>query len=128
MRFYIASGLKNHANVSRLADLLKDRGHVHTYDWTIHGAVYKPEKLWSENVNAMLEVSVAEMNGVRSADIVIVLPPGGRGTHVELGAAIALNKKIYLVGNLLYEDYPCAFHYHPLVTHTISVNDLLREV
>ena len=30
------------------------------------------------------------------SDIVIILLPAGRGTHIELGMALALNKKIFL--------------------------------
>ena len=35
----------------------------------------------------------------KESDVVIIILPAGRGTHVELGMAIALNKKIYLYSN-----------------------------
>ena len=37
-----------------------------------------------------------EYEGIRQSDVVIILTPQGRGTHIELGMAIALNKIIYL--------------------------------
>ena len=33
---------------------------------------------------------------MRDAEVVILLLPGGRGTHVELGLALALGKKVFL--------------------------------
>ena len=42
------------------------------------------------------DVGIKEYEGVKNADIVIVLTPEGGGTHIELGMAIALNKKIYI--------------------------------
>ena len=41
-------------------------------------------------------VGKKEYEGVKQADVVVVLTPQGRGTHVELGMAIALNKIVYL--------------------------------
>ena len=37
-----------------------------------------------------------EKTAVIEADIVIVLLPAGKGSHIELGIAIGNNKKIYL--------------------------------
>lgn len=34
-----------------------------------------------------------ECDGVEIADILIILTPQGRGTHIELGMAIALGKR-----------------------------------
>ena len=34
MKFYIGSGLQNAPQVRQLAQLLKDAGWEHTYDWT----------------------------------------------------------------------------------------------
>ncbi len=129
MRFYIASKIENGEAVTRLATRLKAAGHIQTYDWAVHGPVFKPDKTADQNVWAMRSVATAEMSGVSSADVVIALLPGGRGTHVEIGAAIALAKLVILCGDFEKEmtgkgDYPwpCAFYYHPLVVR-ISLAD-----
>ena len=76
MKFYIASKLENAEQVSKVASVLKAAGHEHTYDWTKHGSVK------GEGENRLREVMQNEFFGVRDADMVIILMPGGRGTHV----------------------------------------------
>lgn len=92
MKFYIASRLENAEEVKRVANVLKAAGHEQTYDWTAHGSVE------DEGEPRMAEVALAETNGVANADLVLVLLPGGRGTHTELGIAIGRGKAILLCG------------------------------
>jgi nucleoside 2-deoxyribosyltransferase len=42
------------------------------------------------------KIALAELAGVREADVLIVLLPGGYGTHVEIGAALGLGKPVIL--------------------------------
>jgi len=52
-----------------------------------------------------------------------VLLPGGYGTHVEIGAALALGKPVILHApdrKTLDSPYPCPFHHHPNVKLLIS--------
>lgn len=44
----------------------------------------------------MINASELEKQGIIDSDAVIIILPAGRGTHIELGMALALNKKIYL--------------------------------
>ncbi len=44
----------------------------------------------------MIKYSKLEQQGIIDSDVVIILLPAGRGTHIELGMALALNKKIFL--------------------------------
>jgi len=65
----------------------------------------------------------AELAGVREADVLVVLLPGGYGTHVEIGAALALGKPVIIHApdrTTLETPYPCVFHYHPNVEIFIS--------
>ena len=114
MQFYIATKLENHAEHNRLRDWLTERGHQITYDWTRHGPVF------SKGLRVVREVAIAECRGVAQADVVIVLWPGGRGTHVELGVAIALGKWVILCSPLGEHHEAtketCAFYHHPNVT------------
>lgn len=90
MKFYIASKLENYEQVRSLAQLLKNSGWIHTYDWTSHDLVKETD------TETLKHIGEKEYHGVKQADIVIVLTPQGRGTHTEFGMAIALNKIIYL--------------------------------
>jgi nucleoside 2-deoxyribosyltransferase len=88
VKFYIASSLQNKENVQYVAAHLKACGFIHTYDWTINEGVDTAERL--------KEVGEAERQGVEKADILVLLLPGGKGTHVELGMALAQYKRVYL--------------------------------
>ena len=59
------------------------------------------------------DLAVAEITGIRHADVMIVILPGGRGTHVEIGAALAMGKPVIIHApnrKILETPYPCAFH------------------
>lgn len=114
MRYYIATSLNNAAEHEKLQGMLAHADWQITYDWTRHGSVQ------SEGVNVIRKVALAEVRGVRAADVVIVLLPGGRGTHCELGMALALGKPVYIVadpkhGFFANDKRTCAFYHHPLV-------------
>lgn len=101
VRYYLASGLDNTDAVLRLYERLKAEGHIASYKWWIHGA--QPHRL--------REIAELEAAGVASADVVIVLLPGGRGTHVEMGMALAIGKSVVLVGpTKTLTDRPVAFY------------------
>ena len=90
MKFYIASKLENFQEVRSVADALVSAGHEHTYDWTAHGCVQGDSM-------RMGKVAEAEKQGVLEADVLIALLPGGRGTHVEIGMALALDIPVLMV-------------------------------
>lgn len=117
MKFYIATRLENHAQHNDVRNRIVALGHGVTYDWTAHGPV------WRAGVERIREVAIAERYGVESADAVIVLLPGGRGTHCELGMALALRKRVIIWAptDEMFGASPetCAFYHDPLV-RTIS--------
>ena len=88
-KFYIGSGMKNCELVNYYSTVLKEKGWQQTYDWV-------------KNVNAdvdiedMIEYANLEKQGIIDSDVVIILLPAGRGAHIELGMAMALDKKIFL--------------------------------
>jgi len=109
VKVYIASGLENAPAVKALmADVLA-AGHTITYNWTEHGSVQ------DQGPTRMTAVAMSEIDGVRAADVVVVLLPGGKGTHVEMGIALALEKRIIVVGDRRNptDGRECAF-YHAL--------------
>lgn len=136
MRYYIASGLENHAKVRELKAILDARGWEHTYDWTVHGSVQK------DGAERIGEVAASEIEGVYMADVVITMLPGGRGTHVELGGAITLSDSYVRNPDekpepriIIFSENPadfddragtvCAFYLHPNVERVTSWERLL---
>jgi len=89
-KFYIATSLQRIEDHHNVRDALREQNWEITYDWTLHGSVKKT------SIERLQEVGLKMTQGVLDADVVIVLLPGGKGTHTELGMAIARNKKIIL--------------------------------
>ena len=89
MKFYIGSGMKNCELVNYYSKILKDNGWEQTYDWVknVSGDV---------SLEDMIKYATLESQGIVDSDVVIILLPAGRGAHIELGMAMALNKKVFL--------------------------------
>ena len=68
---------------------MEENGWRHTYNWA-------KNINYEETVEDLIEYSKLEKKGIIDSDVVIILLPAGRGSHIELGMAIALNKKIIL--------------------------------
>ena len=113
-RFYLSTQKDRNSEAAPLVDALRALGWERTFDWA-------DREVSSESEYA--DLAVAEITGIRDADLVIVILPGGRGTHVEIGAALAMGKPVILHTpnrTTLESPYPCAFHYHPAVSIIFS--------
>ncbi len=132
--YYIASGLENADAVRALKKVLDEAGWKHTYDWTVHGAVDKDK--WPPTASA-------EAEGVWMADVLIVLLPGGRGTHTELGIAIGMvDPVVFGPGEdrmriVIYSADPgefeikgrtCVFYHHPCVERFTSMDEMIDSL
>lgn len=94
VRFYIAARIEHADRAKLLRDFLLGFGWACTYDWMAHGSL-KGEGVASKLLN---DVAMSELRGVRDADVVIFLLPGGRGAHFEAGGAAMMI--------LLFEQLP----------------------
>jgi nucleoside 2-deoxyribosyltransferase len=113
-RFFLSTRKDRSSEADALAAALKARGWERTFAWTDQDG---------EDTEAHAKIAVAELNGVGEADVLVVLLPGGFGTHVEIGAALALGKPVILHSpdrKTLETPYRCIFHYHPGVKILIS--------
>jgi hypothetical protein len=113
-RFYLSTRKDRGAEGAALTKALKDIGWECSFDWTA---------LQDTSADQYPEIAQAEIAGVREADVLLVLLPGGYGTHAEIGAALALGKPIIIHApnqQILDTPYPCVFHYHPGVRILIS--------
>lgn len=113
MKYYIASKLENSTKVKSLANAFTELGWEQTYDWTVHGSVH------DKGEEVLQQVTLQELGGVKKADAVIIVLPGGRGTHAELGAALAYNKPVFIWGqqpeDFIQDGYTCSFYFNPNV-------------
>ena len=113
MKYYIATAISRAPFHNLVRDGLKQWGYEITYDWTLHGSVRLTSK------SRLQEVAHLESQGILDADFVLVLLPGGRGTHVELGLSIASQKRVFIHSEdpRAFEVGPeaCAFHHHACV-------------
>jgi nucleoside 2-deoxyribosyltransferase len=97
-RFYIATRKDRSAQADALSEVLRAEGWQRTFAWTGQDAA-KPDE--------HAATAAAELEAVRVADVLVVLLPGGNGTHVEIGAALALGKPIVLhIGPLFIRAIP----------------------
>lgn len=135
MKYYIATKLENHEEHNRLRDILNSHGHKCTYDWTEHGPVYR------DGMDRIRDIANKETDGVLLCDWLIVLWPGGRGTHVELGIALGgasiyeyaneKTKRIFIISNVQGHHEAsqeiCAFYAHPLVVMYKTIEEFVEQ-
>lgn len=111
-RVYIATALENGEELHRLHDALP-LGVGLSFDWTaIPGW---PPGSAAGNHEVMGKIAAQEIQGVADADLLIALLVEGakqRGTHAEIGAALALRIPVIVVGTQKAFD-ECAFYHHP---------------
>ncbi len=88
MKFYIASSFQNIEQVKNVASALTQKGFIHTYDWT--------ENDRADTLDKLKSIGEAEKQAVEDSDFVVILLPGGKGSHIELGIALGLNKRLFL--------------------------------
>lgn len=124
LKYYIGTRLENWREHNAIRNVLGvDRI---TYDWTKHGSVKEGK------ISVLKLVCRLECQGVIDADLMLCVLPGGRGTHVELG--IALAKKVPV---MIYSPDPKSFqcceetsafyHHSHVILKTTSLNDLIKE-
>lgn len=90
---YVASSIKNAAWVNRIQVVLEALGFTITYDWTTHGDVT------AQGSERCAEVATRELLAVQQADVLVVLLPGGKGTHWECGVASAAGTPIIMISD-----------------------------
>jgi hypothetical protein len=122
LRYYLATKLENNEQHNRVRDAV---GGELTYDWTAHGPV------WSHGSVRMKDVACHEVKGVADANLLAVILPGGRGTHVELGVALGCGIPVIMLGG--EKDYVPApgvttFHWHPLIEQVWEEGHFIERI
>jgi hypothetical protein len=92
-KFYVASSFRNIVNVRYIAQTLESRGYVNTYDWTQNALARDAGQV---TLGDLRSIGQRERDAVTGAHVVVIMLPGGKGTHVELGIAIAQGRRTIL--------------------------------
>lgn len=107
LRVYVATGLPNRALAQQVIAALTEQQIEVTYDWTTHGDV------GAEPPERRAQVAAMEVEGVTGADVLLILPGGRLGTHVEIGIALGLGIPVIQ----LEPPGSVVFHHHPRISH-----------
>jgi nucleoside 2-deoxyribosyltransferase len=92
-KFYVASSFRNVDAVRYVISQLVSNGYVHTYDWTRNAKAREENTLTVED---LITIGQSEKKAVLESDFIVVILPGGKGTHIELGVAIGQGKRVFL--------------------------------
>ena len=119
--FYVASKFEDQKMVGEVIDILTSLGYKNTYDWR-GGEILSTEQ------------AVLDMNGVKDADFVVgifIENHQYKGAIAEIGMALALNKKVFIIGNwldkMIFMKLPNVNKVRDL-NHIISQLDLYNTV
>ena len=106
MNFYIASSFSNIDKVRELSNKLKSIGYIHSYDWT--------QNERANSIEALYNIGEKEKEAVMYSDFFVILLPAGKGSHIEMGIALGLGKRVYLYSatNEIYDYDKTSTFYH----------------
>lgn len=122
MKFYIASRFGNKEEVRKIIEFLRERGHDVSMDWTVHESI----KPFEKNMERAKRYAIEDIDGVRDCDVFILISDeAGTGMYIELGVAIALDKRIFVVGE---HTERTIFYFHPKIQRRDSIEDVFREL
>lgn len=110
MKIYLATKFENGARAAELATALEAAPH----NFTITRKWWEYPPFESDEVLAR-EEAAADIDAVRSADALVFIDEEDldyRGAWVEVGAALALGKTVYVLGEY---HKKAVFGFHPLV-------------
>lgn len=123
-KFYIASSFQNKDMVNTVSSQLKNMDYVQTYDWTKNQRALTFDDL--------KKIGQEEKMAVIEADFLIVLLPAGKGSHIELGIALAHDKKIYLYSQNIevnnFETTSTFYHLNEVEIVIGTIDELLNKV
>lgn len=117
-KIYVATSFGAWKQQRRIATYLREHLSAElTYDWSKDATAGRAE---DETPELMVEAGARDLKGVVDCDVLVVLLPGGRGTHFEMGVASALGKPVVIWSS--EQDmrdqaaHLCPFHFLPGMT------------
>ncbi len=122
-RVYIAGSIKNTTRVKDVISLLEYQGCKCVYDWTR----CDQEKIKS-CPSYRKQVIDDQLRGINNSEIFVLITPGGRGAHVELGVALSQNKKIILLLDNLTDLNEVLMYSKDSIIKVYSVAELMNKI
>ncbi|KSU64488.1 group-specific protein [[Bacillus] enclensis] len=126
-KFYVASSFRNLDAVRYVTSKLVDNGYFHTYDWTT-----SEKSKGSLTLDDLKTIGENEKKAVMESDFIVVLLPGGKGTHIELGIALGQGKRIFLYSpdrEIENVETTSTFYHLPEVEKCFgTLDDLLKKI
>lgn len=119
MKVFVAGRWSDRERIREIMSLVQALGHTITRDWTAIAVA-------DDDMAGHREIALGDLEGVRQAEIFIFVADQDfqwRGAYAELGAAIALGKPCYIIGD--YAD-KCIYVYHPLVQKVKSIEEVFN--
>lgn len=122
MKIYFSSRFKHRDYLSELAKDLENNGHEVISSWIW----MKSQKPYDKNYEKCREVSKIVENDIKNCEaFVLISDEGGTDMFVELGIAIAFDKKIYVVGE---HGKRSLMSFHPNIEHLGSMDDFIKKL
>lgn len=115
-KVYVASGLRNYERVQKIQNRLRACGLEVAFDWA-----YRYENGLDDDT-----VCRQEIQAVKSTDALLLVMPGKRGSHVEMGVAIGAEKPVVVLNEEAGDDIQ--FYSIPGVSLVRSEDDAVAEV
>ena len=119
MEFYVAGKWQDRENVRKLMDKIQELGHAITCDWTLD----------EENAAGYPVLNtINDTRGVQICDAYVgsfVNKNKYQGALVELGIALGLNRRIFIIGHAVDT---CIFTNHPSVQRFETELEFLNYV
>lgn len=118
---YVAGQFSKREQLHEIMIQFRERGHFISYDWTHH--VSQDQNKTAEQFG---QEALVDFQGVEKADVVVAfmddIKYAYRGTFSELGAAIVLKKRIFVVTPKELQNkgsffWNTATYHHPLIQH-----------
>ena len=122
MKVYIGAKFGNMDKVISLSKKLEEKGIINNYNWALD---LKEE----ETEEDLIESAKKELEAIKNSDSVIFLLPLGRGSHVELGMALACDKQVILCSESteLLENDPINFYKLPDIIKIVDSYDAIEN-
>lgn len=127
MEFYTAGRFHRREQIKEIQEQVLSHGHSITVDWTQH----KNIDSYPEESELASEYALEDHRGAADSDVFVLLGnKSGRGSHMELGAAIESRRRtgspqIFVIGELKDDSL---IYFHPYVNRVESIEEVLKSV
>jgi hypothetical protein len=118
MKIQVTSTFSNAKRVKRVIEEARGRGFEVLFDWTIDVQKYSGRE-------GRLAKSQAILDAIKRADVLVAITPLGTSSLMELGVALACEKKIVVLGQSLdsfHIDHPNVIR----ITRQPGMSDLVN--